>query len=460
MVLLIGGFVIVLLLAVLVGAGVILWNRLSSISTTASHAPPPIVQQDAPPLPPPSPIAARPPDPDGMANALTPGAGPTTRPASESGRPVVKAMPTPAPAPTDTSAEEWLLKELRNPDRAARKRAAAILQLRGWEPTNDEQAALVLVAMDNPLAAERYGDAAVEALCLPLSDGGSGSLSVASAESLGHLLDARAVQPLCTALRASSDAEARAAAATALGRIRDPAGIPALEQSLATESDDATKKCIADALKKVMESKGSDRLVAALQDDEPKAQLRAAILLARKDDPHAIEWLEQAINVDDAVLRGRAIDLLRQIASPGAIQALVRRAAGKGFDGPAEAVDALAEIGQPAVPAMIDALPKAEPNGQRALLSGLARIGPPAMPALTKALTGASNDLKQTACDALGRLGDRGDVAHKPVEPMIALLADPDTDVRRYAVHALELLHWEPADDAQREQFAKAKGGS
>jgi HEAT repeat protein len=450
-VLLTAGLVVVVLISIIVGAGVILWGRLSHVQTTAGRTSAPSVAPPAAPTARAVPVRAPPLNRGNIANVAMPMTVPVTRPS--------RAVPSPIATAPRPSPEEFLLKELHNPDREARRRAAAILQLRGWEPANDEQAALVLVAMDNPLAAERYGDAAVEALCLPLLDGRASGLSIASAESLGRLLDTRAVQPLCTALRITSDPDLRAACATALGRIRDPASIPALEQARANESQDATKQSIADALKKARESQGSDRLVAAMKDDEPKVQLRAAILLARRGDAHAFAWFEEAINADDPELRGRAIDVLRQLATPEAIQILVRRVGGNGFDGPSEAVDALAQIGVPAVQPMIDALPKMQANAQRTMLTGLARIGTPAMPALTKALLAASNDLKRTACDALGRVGDREDITHKPVQPLIALLDDSDSKVRRAAVHALELLRWEPADDAQRERFSRAQKG-
>ncbi|HEY2588844.1 MAG TPA: HEAT repeat domain-containing protein [Tepidisphaeraceae bacterium] len=462
LVLLGGGFVVVVLAAIILGAGVILWKQFSHRATTASRTPAPSMQPNVPTAPSARamPVTALPLKSGGVADAGMPTIGPATRPTRMAPSPIASAPPR-SPSSPPISAEEGLLKDLHSPDREVRRRAAAILQLRGWEPANDEQSALVLVAMDNPLAAERYGDAAVEALCMPLLDGRASGLSIACAESLGRLLDARAVQPLGTALRVTSDPDLRQAAATALGHIRDAGSIPVLEQALAAnESNDATKQSIAVALTTVTDSKGADRLVAALKDDEPRVQLRAAILLARRGDPHAIAWLEQAINGDDPELRGRAIDVLRQLASPDAIQVLVRRVGGRGFDGPAEAADALARIGPPAVQPMVDALPKMPADAQRAMLIGLARIGPPAMPSLTKALRAGSGALKRNACETLGRIGDREDVAHTPVEPLIALLDDADPKVRRSAVHALDLLRWEPADDAQRERLAKAKEAS
>ena len=113
-------------------------------------------------------------------------------------------------------------------------------------------------------------------------------------------------------------------------------------------------------------------------------------------------------------------------------------------------------MGEPAVGPMVAALTDMDHNARWATLQGLARLGRPAMAALCAKLPGSEKELKKTACEVLGRTYDSEGVTHKPVEPLVDLLADEDPDVRRYAAHGLDLLKWQPANDAERERLAKA----
>lgn len=442
----VGGAVLCLLLALMVWILIVIGGHVAEVLKRSTAAAPVAV------TPPTAPEAA-------AVSPMPPAVVPevvTTRPAEAPAVPPL-AEPAKPPAPPVSETDRWLA-QLRDPARGVRQSAAEALQARGWQPENDEQRALVLVAMENPVAAEQYGEAAVEALCLPVNDGGHPYLSEASALSLGQLLDTRAVPTLCKAVSESPLPGVRAAAAAALGRLRDPASLPVLKRVLESETVNAVSERLTAAIQKVQDAAGADRLVAALADDDDKTQLRAAVLLGRKGDPHALAWMREAIDRDDPDLRGRAMELLRQDGSPEAIRILVDRVGGKGYDGPTDAADALVKLGQPAVAPMVAALPDMQHNGRWIMLIGLARIGAPAMTPLAELLPTAPAELKKTACQALGGMGDRDDVPHKPVEPLVALLADPDADVRRYAVHGLELLQWKPEDDAQREQWARARG--
>jgi hypothetical protein len=106
---------------------------------------------------------------------------------------------------------------------------------------------------------------------------------------------------------------------------------------------------------------------------------------------------------------------------------------------------------------MADARAGMKHNGRWAMLLGLARMGPPAMAALCATLPTADTELKETACEALGRTDGRADIPHKPTEPLVLLLSDPDAEVRRSAAHALELLKWTPGDDRELALLQAAK---
>ncbi|MDB5333497.1 MAG: lyase domain protein repeat-containing protein [Phycisphaerales bacterium] len=382
-----------------------------------------------------------------------------------------------------------LLAAMHSSGRGARKAAAEALAARGWQPTDDEQRALHLVAMENPLGAEEFGESAVDALCLALLDGGHYYLCETAAECLGRILDSRAVPPLCVALRDCSDMTVRGAAATSLGRIRDRAAVAVLAGTLEGESeawvrphiatalgniggpaataalkaaaqsaDEKTQSAVLEALHNIEAGIDPDRLVAALSDEEPKVRLRAAILLARKGDPRGAQWMEQAAYGNDTLLREKAIAALRRVGGVTAIRSLIGRVSAGGFDGANEAVNALVELGDQAVGPMVEALPGMDHNARWTMLMGLARMGNGAMSALCAALPTGPVELKKTACEVLGRMYDREDVVQKPVAPLVTLLGDGDAEVRRYAAHGLELLKWEPGTAAEQALLAAARG--
>lgn len=447
-----GNFVLVISIALIaflllvVGAvvlGISAWHQLQKYSQSTART---VTTDSQPPAEQPTPQATVP-------EQASPAAEPPPGISSQAPAPPVIAKPIAPPL----SEVDQLVANLRSPSRETRQAAAEALQARNWQPANDAERALVLVAMGNPLAAERYGEAAVDALCLPLLDGGHYYLSQTSAESLGRILDARATGPLSIAMAESKDTAVRGAAATALGTIRDPSSIAALRQALADETDQQTKLRIAAALAKVTDNSEPDRLVAALKDEDTGAQLRAATLLARHGDVRGTQWMEQTINGEDPTLRERTINALLEVGGPGVIKILVARVGGNGYDGPTEAVDALVTIGEPAITPMVDSLHDMGQNGRWMMLIGLARLGPTAMHAFTVTLPKAPQELKKTACQVLGGIGERNDVASKPFEPLVALLSDPDISIHRSAADSLEYLKWEPANNEQRLLFEKAK---
>jgi HEAT repeat protein len=439
------GVVVFVLLVGVVCLGITAWRQMSDASRKAISALPtdstapteaPAIVPDAPTPAPPVPQAPSPP------LVVSP---------------PVPRVTEPAPPPAE-SEQSRLIAALRSPDRKSRQAAAEALQTRGWLPANAEQCALILVAMDNPVAAEQYAEAAVDPLCLMLNDEGRPEFNQMAAECLGRILDTRAVMPLCKVLRESREANVRAAAATALGQIRSRAGMVTLKQALDHESDAPAKARIVAAIQKVATINASDRLVASLEDDDASVQLRAAVLLLKQnDDATAAAWMERTLNGDDPTLRERAIAALGRIGGPHAMKTLLARVGGSGSDGPGEALDALVQMGEPAIAPMVTALSQMDQNGRWRMLIGLARLGAPAMRELASMLPTAPADLKKTACEVLGRLADHDDVPHKPVEPLIVLLSDADGDIRHSAAYALEQLKWEPTNPEERFLLDKAK---
>ena len=135
-----------------------------------------------------------------------------------------------------------------------------------------------------------------------------------------------------------------------------------------------------------------------------------------------------------------------------------------------DAISVLGQIGEPAVPALIEALREAERQGRQNIAFALAQIGKPAVPALIEALREAEGWIRQSAAFALGRIGDTtavpalkaalsdvnpdvrthvasalGRIGDPTVVPVLrAALSDVNPDVRTHATSALELIGESP----------------
>lgn len=89
-----------------------------------------------------------------------------------------------------------------------------------------------------------------------------------------------------------------------------------------------------------------------------------------------------------------------------------------------------------ALPALMHVLASGPGVGAReAAAAALARIGPPAVPALVERLSADDPDLRQAAAGVLGEIAD-----HRAVPPLTARLADRDPNVRTAAADALGKL--------------------
>lgn len=92
------------------------------------------------------------------------------------------------------------------------------------------------------------------------------------------------------------------------------------------------------------------------------------------------------------------------------------------------AMDALARIGQPAVPELVKALSHSEPQVRRQAVEVIGRIGPTANEAVSALVdtldSDADEDVRKAAVRALGQIGpDAGD-AVKPLMRLIDRAAD------------------------------------
>ena len=115
-----------------------------------------------------------------------------------------------------------------------------------------------------------------------------------------------------------------------------------------------------------------------------------------------------------------------------------------------QALDALVEIGAPAIGPLISALSDTDTNVRELAAEVLGGIGDPrAVEPLIAALRDPNETLIRVAARALGQIGDR-----RAVEPLISVLRDSDERARRSGANALAEIG-DPQPLPQLERMAK-----
>jgi HEAT repeat protein len=190
-----------------------------------------------------------------------------------------------------------------------------------------------------------------------------------------------------------------------------------------------------------------------------------------KIDASAVEQLIVALKDRDVCLRTSAAWVLGRLGDKRAVEPLVAalgdaRVTGDGWGGrvqPALAAVALGRLGDKrAVKPLIDALKHYPPSlkipgridlvafarlarrGAAKILDALVDVGPPAVEPLIGVLKDENALVRSFAAEGLGELGDK-----RAVQPLVAVLKDEDEEVRRSATEALRKLGWQPGTDVE-----------
>ncbi len=199
---------------------------------------------------------------------------------------------------------------------------------------------------------------------------------------LGSGVDASAVTA-AVAAAGDGDAGVRRLAVEMLGDLPVPEARRALRAAL--HDEDATVR--AAALRSLTDP-GRDELMAALADADLEVRCAAAAGLLRAGaGEQALAVLRPVLDGDDPDARYVALEALAAAASPGAFELGVRGLADPvpRIRGAAAHVLAGADPVR-ALPPLVDALDDADPDVRSALCAALADIGPPAVAAVVPAL--------------------------------------------------------------------------
>lgn len=250
------------------------------------------------------------------------------------------------------------------------------------------------------------------------------------------------------------DGGARASGGDVLGGLPDQReeSASALLPLLA-EKDEGVRMGAADALGKVGSKSAVSALVKAMKEDTPPVRRVAIGAIALIADRSGEAALTEAIRNrdDDNEARAQAASGLGKIATPTAVQTLIKALNDYDLKLQVAAVDALARAGKPAIGPLLNTLKSADPRLRvRAAQALGAMSSPEANPGLIAALKDREAVVRRAAANALGFEGNAA-----AVEPLVALLDDRDGSVAEAAVDALARIG-EPA----RAALARALSGS
>ena len=317
--------------------------------------------------------------------------------------------------------------------------AATSLGSLGWSPANDDETAAYLIATAQWAALIQLGAVAVPRLVRALGDDYYG-IRHGAGETLLAL--GAAARPALERARADPDPAVREEAASLLARM-DPAspgdGEEPPDEPPAT-GDDETRATGGESVAAPVPPSLAD-VAGLLYAGNPAERLVAAGALAAMPPDRAVPALAGALLDPDPALRAAAVASLGALATSRAMALLVDRLADSHDGVHTAAVQALAGAGAAAIPSLVAALGRPERDVRAEAAGLLVHAGySPSSGWEELGLTLGLEDWR-----GLARFGSDA------VEPLAALLVQPDPDLRLGAVIALGEIEGDRATDLLRQ---------
>jgi HEAT repeat protein len=240
------------------------------------------------------------------------------------------------------------------------------------------------------------------------------------------------VSGLIQALSCLKDSAVRKEAARALGQIGDLVALAPLAAALNDRDSDVGQAVLA-ALGK-MAAPRLDQIIQILGvpavDDERKAAAEALVQVGGS----AVEPLIAALKHRNGFLRERAARALGRIGDARAIEPLIG-ILDDTYDFVHEAAAvALVQFGASALEPLMAALNDRDTDTRRTAAGTLDRLG----------WSPGANEAGAAYWVAKGELDKAAQIGAPAVGPLVSALEDQDKDIRKVAVHALDLLGWSP----------------
>ena len=255
----------------------------------------------------------------------------------------------------------------------------------------------------------------------------------ACAYALGNIGAKFAVGPLQEVMEnEKEEMPVRLAAAVALGQMGNEQGIKFLIDQLKS-SDEKVRAAAVEALRTI--GKPATRLlIEAAQSKDSLQRWGAVAALGETGDPKAVPILLKALRDEDENVRAVAAASLGKLRYARAARQLVQALADKSERVQAHAEWALENIGERAIPAIMDGAKRTATKLRAFRLLGRLKARE-AVPLLIEGLKDRKPEIRSMAAWALGEIGDR-----RAVSALERALEDKAPEVRREAVVALGKL--------------------
>jgi HEAT repeat protein len=221
----------------------------------------------------------------------------------------------------------------------------------------------------------------------------------------------------------SDSGEVRKLAVDILGAMKDPSTIPAM-----MEASEKNQYVIP-----VLRGFGTEAipyLFASLRSDTLSTREFAAFLLGELQDPKAIPRLIEALpntpeNAPQALLK------FGDKTTTALIEGLNNKTTLK------VCANLLGELGSLQA---IDSLIEATASGEEDPVEALVQIGRPAVGALNKHLRSTNDVQRRAVARAIGRIGDS-----RSISALLSVLKDPNSSIKKDAIYALGFIKYRPA---------------
>jgi HEAT repeat protein len=218
--------------------------------------------------------------------------------------------------------------------------------------------------------------------------------------------------------------------------------------------DPNVRKAAAKALGRIGDKRAVEPLIKALSDSDWEVRAAAAKALGKLGDLRAVEPLITALKDETIAVRECAAEALGKIGDSRAVEPLISALKDEFWAVRKAAVDALAKIGDARAFEPLSSLCRKERDGEvsAAIWTALREIDAP----VDVLLAGLKNELSLIREYCVKKLAETGDP--KAVEPLISMLRDETSSVRKAAARALDKLGWKPGQDENSAWYWIARG--
>ncbi len=231
-----------------------------------------------------------------------------------------------------------------------------------------------------------------------------------AALALGQLRDNRAIPALSRGLK-DQEPEVRAAAARGLAAFAEPRTFEALSEVLLDDPRLEVRQAAAEALGETRRAEAIPYLMAALHDSfwwyEREKELNSLLEAIVKMGPAVVPELIGTLKDPEGTVRKLAAVLLGRIPDPRAIEPLTLALYDTHFDVCRASAEALAAMGEPALPVLLEALKHPEAWIRQQAVLGLTAIHDPQVAPAIMGLIGDENrEVRKQVILSLGQIKD------------------------------------------------------